>query len=157
HAARVLGTTAKVVMPKTADPGRIAKCRAAGAEVILVADVHTAFEEVQRIARREDRTFVHPFEGRGIVLGTATIGLELVEQIPGLDAVVVPVGGGGLVAGIACAVKQLREGCTVHGVEPHGASSMHRSLTAGSPQAIEAVRTIAHSPGAPRAEPHTFA
>ena len=104
YAASVLGTTAKVVMPKTASPFRIAGSRELGAEVELVDDVHIAFERVRQIEREEGRHFVHPFEGPRTALGTATLGLEFMEQAPGLDAVVVPIGGGGLAAGVAAAV-----------------------------------------------------
>jgi threonine dehydratase len=156
YAARVVGTSARLVMPETANPGRIAACRAADCEVVLVPTIHEALAAVERIVADEGRTFVHPFEGPDTVLGTATLGLELVEQIPDLDAVVVPIGGGGLCAGVAAAVKQARPGCRVIGVEPDGADTMHRSFAAGRPVGIDAVRTIADSLGAPRAEPYTF-
>lgn len=104
----------------------------------------------------EGRFFVHPFEGYRTALGTATLGLEFCEQIPDLDAVVVPIGGGGLCAGVSMALKLLRPRCLVFGVEPVGADSMHRSFAAGSPQAIEKVETIADSLGAPYAAPYTF-
>jgi threonine dehydratase len=156
YAARVLGTNAKVVMPKTANPVRVAACRRWGAEVELVEDVHRAFERVHEIEGAEGRTFVHPFEGPRTALGTATLGLELCDQIGDLDAVIVPIGGGGLCAGVATAVKLARPHCRVFGVEPEGADSMRRSLAAGKPQAIEAVRTIADSLGAPHAAPYSF-
>jgi threonine dehydratase len=156
YAARVLGSTAKVVMPKSASPLRVTRCRELGAEVELVDDVHRAFERVRQIEREEGRTFVHPFEGPLTALGTATLGLELVEQVDGLDAVVVPIGGGGLCAGVAAAVKLVRPTCQVFGVEPAGADTMTRSLAAGTPQAIDAVRTIADSLGAPHAAPYSF-
>jgi threonine dehydratase len=156
YAARVLGSTAKVVMPKTANPYRVARCRELGAEVELVDDVHKAFDRVRQIEADEGRTFVHPFEGPATALGTATLGLELLEQVGGLDAVIVPIGGGGLCAGVAAAVKLLQPRCLVFGVEPEGADSMRRSLAAGSPQAIDAVRTIADSLGAPHAAPYSF-
>lgn len=155
-AARSVGTTAKVVMPKTADPARVALCRAFGAEVMLVDDVHHAFDDVKRIEREEGRTFIHPFEGELTVFGTATVGYELCNQIENLDAVIVPVGGGGLIAGVACAVKQMQPRCKVYGVEPEGADSMSRSFAAGSPQSIEKVATIADSLGAPYALPCSF-
>ena len=155
-AARHVGTTAKVVMPKAANPVRIALCRSLAAEVVLVDDVHHAFDTVQRIEREEGRTFIHPFEGELTVLGTATVGYELCNQIESLDAVIVPVGGGGLIAGVACAVKQMQPHCKVYGVEPEGADSMTRSFAAGSPQSIEKVRTIADSLGAPYALPYSF-
>jgi len=156
YAASVLGTTAKVVMPKSANPFRVEGCRALGATVELVSDVHQAFARVQEIEATESRTFVHPFEGPKTALGTATLGLELVEQVEGLDAVIVPIGGGGLCAGVAAAVKLAAPGTLVFGVEPEGADSMHRSFAAGSPQAIDAVRTIADSLGAPYAAPYSF-
>jgi threonine dehydratase len=156
YAARVLGTTAKVVMPKTANPARVAACRWWGAEVELVENVHRAFERVREIETGERRTFVHPFEGPLTALGTATVGLELAGQAPDLDAVIVPIGGGGLCAGVATAVKLALPRCQVFGVEPEGADSMRRSLDAGKPQSIEAVRTIADSLGAPHAAPYSF-
>jgi threonine dehydratase len=157
YAAGVLGTTARVVMPRSASPFRIEGCQALGATVELVDDVHKAFERVHQIEAEEGRTFVHPFEGPATALGTATLGLELVEQIPDLDAVIVPIGGGGLCAGVAAAVKLARPQCLVFGVEPEGADTMHRSFQAGSPQSIDAVRTIADSLGAPHAAPYSFA
>jgi threonine dehydratase len=156
YAARVLGTTAKVVMPRTANPARVAACRWWGAEVDLVDDVHRAFERVREIEAAEGRTFVHPFEGPRTALGTATLGLELATQAPDLDAVIVPIGGGGLCAGVATAIKLALPRCQIFGVEPEGADSMHRSLAAGKPQSIEAVRTIADSLGAPHAAPYSF-
>lgn len=155
-AARSVGTTAKVVMPKTANPARVALCRAYGAEVVLTDDVYAAFTEVERIQHDEGRTFIHPFEGERTVLGTATVGLELCNQVDDLDAVIVPVGGGGLIAGVACAVKQMQPHCKVYGVEPEGADSMSRSFKTGSPQKLERVATIADSLAAPYALPYSF-
>jgi threonine dehydratase len=156
YAASTLGTTAKVVMPSTSSAFRVARCRALGAEVELVEDVHRAFDRVHEIEAEEGRTFVHPFEGPLTVLGTATLGLELALQVPDLDAVVVPIGGGGLCAGVAAAVKLTQPRCQVLGVEPEGADTMRRSFEAGSPQGIDAVRTIADSLGAPHAAPYSF-
>jgi threonine dehydratase len=156
YAAAALGTTAKVVMPKSANPFRVEGCRGLGATVELVDNVHQAFDRVHEIEAGEGRTFVHPFEGPKTALGTATVGLELVEQTQGLDAVIVPIGGGGLCAGVAAAVKLASPRTLVFGVEPEGADSMHRSFARGSPQSIEAVRTIADSLGAPHAAPYSF-
>jgi threonine dehydratase len=156
-AAHLLGTTAKVVMPRTANPFRVGRCRGYGAEVVLVDDVQTAFARVHEIEKDEGRTFVHPYEGYRTALGTATIGLEFLTQAPDLDAVIIPIGGGGLCAGMAAAIKQLKPACTVYGVEPTGADSMARSFAAGSPQPIERVRTIADSLGAPFALPYSYA
>jgi threonine dehydratase len=157
YAAGVLGTSAKVVMPRSANSARVAGCQAYGTEVVFVGDVHEAFDEVRRIERQEGRAFIHPFEGKNTILGTATVGLEMAEELPQLDAVIVPIGGGGLCAGVACAIKQALPRCRLFGVEPEGADSMHRSFASGRPEAIEEVRTIADSLGAPHAEPYSFA
>ena len=156
YAAKILGSSAKVVMLAAANPLRVELCRRYGAEIVQVDDVHTAFETAKRIESEDGRAFVHPFEGRLTVLGQATLGLELCRQVEDLDAVVVPIGGGGLCAGIARAVKLLQPRCMVFGVEPEGADTMHRSFAAGTPQAIDAVETIADSLGAPHAAPYSF-
>jgi len=156
YAAQALGTTAKVVMPKSANAARVAGCKAYGTEIVFVDDVHEAFDEVRRIEHEERRAFIHPFEGRTTITGTATVGLEWVNQVPGLDAVVVPIGGGGLCAGVAAAVKEVEPHCLVFGVEPEGADTMHRSFDSGKPEAIDRVRTIADSLGAPHTEPYSF-
>lgn len=161
YCSRVLGTTATVVMPKSANPFRVQVCRELGATVELVENVHVAFARVHEIEDSEGRTFVHPYEGPKTALGTASVGLEFMEQIASadttLDAVIVAAGGGGLTGGVACAVKQMHPETMVYVVEPVGADSLHRSFLAGSPQAIDAVRTIADSLGAPRCEPYSFA
>lgn len=156
YTAQVVGTHAKVVMPRTASSIRVARARSFGAEVILVDNVHQAFEETKRLEKEEGRYFVHPFEGPYTALGTATLGLEFVEQVPDLDAVIVPIGGGGLCAGVAMAVKTASPNTAVYGVEPTGADTMTRSFDKGSPQEIDAVNTIADSLGAPHAAPYSF-
>jgi threonine dehydratase len=160
YSARILGTTAKVVMPERANPFRIQLCKDFGGIVELVANVHEAFDRAEEIARTEGRSFVHPFEGPKTALGTASVGMELVEQVHtagvSLDAVIVAAGGGGLSGGVACAVKQMVPAAAVYAVEPEGADSLSRSFKNGSPQAIDAVRTIADSLGAPRCEPYSF-
>ncbi len=157
-AARSLGTTAKVVMPETADPFRVERCRGLGAEVVLAGDVHAAFAETERIEREEGRAFVHPFEGPRTALGTATLGRELLRQAPELDAVIVPVGGGGLAAGVAAAVKLTRPECLVIGVEPEGNDTMLRSLRSGHPEKAKegGPRTIADSLSPPYSLPYSL-
>ncbi|MGH9172024.1 MAG: threonine ammonia-lyase [Acidimicrobiales bacterium] len=160
YSAGILGTTAKVVMPRNANAFRVELCHRYGGEIEFVDNVHQAFDRAAEIAGDEGRTFVHPFEGPKTALGTASLGVELLEQVQGqggtLDAVIVAVGGGGLSAGVACAVKQLNPATAVYAVEPEGADSLRRSFEAGSPQSIEAVRTIADSLGAPRCEEYSF-
>ena len=155
-AAQVTGTSAKVIMIQTANALRIARSREFGAEVLIAGTAHQAFAQAEEIVRREGRSMIHPFEGRNTALGTATLGAEFLQQAPYLDAVIVPIGGGGLCAGVAAAFKLLRPQCRVYAVEPEGADSMRRSFAAGSPQSIEKVATIADSLGAPYALPITF-
>lgn len=161
YCARQLGSTAKVVMPKNANPYRVQLCRDLNVEVELVENVHEAFARVKEIEATEGRTFVHPYEGPKTALGTASVGMEFIDQTRAagvtLDAVIVAAGGGGLTAGVACAVKLMSPSTKVYVVEPEGADTLRRSFIAGSPQAIDAVRTIADSLGAPRCEPYSFA
>lgn len=156
-AAQAVGTSAKVVMIRSASPVRIEACRSYGAEVVLAGDVYEAFAKVEEIRETENRFFVHPFEGPKVAAGTGTVGLEICEQIGDFDALVIPIGGGGLCAGISSTVKQLNPGCEIFGVEPEGADSMHRSFASGKAEKIERVHTIADSLGAPFAMPYSFA
>lgn len=149
YAAKAMGVSAKVVMHKKANPARVAKCRRLGAEVVLADDIMQAFDIVAGLERDEGRTFVHPFEGESTVAGTATVGAEFHDQVPDLDAVIVAVGGGGLVAGIASATKAMRPTCQTIGVEPEGARGLTDSLAAGAPLDRVHVDTVADSMGAP--------
>lgn len=155
-AARALGSTAKVVMIGSANPYRVKACKAYGAEVVMVDDVHDAFDVAKAIEREEGRYFVHPFEGPEVATGTGTVGLEICEQLDEFDALIVPIGGGGLMAGIASVVRQLRPSVEIIGVEPCGANSMRLSFDAGEPRGIDRIRTIADSLGAPYAMPYSF-
>ena len=155
-AAASVGVSARVVMIATANPLRVELCRAFGAEIIFAPNAHAGFELVKQVEGEEGRTLIHPFEGRVTATGTATVGLELMEQAADLDAVIIPIGGGGLCAGISSCVKLLAPRCEVFGVEPEGADSMYRSFRAGAPQSIERVATIADSLGAPYALPISF-
>ena len=100
-AANLLGTTAKVVMPKTANPFRVAMAKSYGADVLLMDSIADAFAKVEEISTSEGRTFIHPFEGKQTFAGAGTLGLEFLKQAGPLDAIIVPVGGGGLIAGVA--------------------------------------------------------
>lgn len=156
YAAQTVGTHAKVLMSKRADPSRIHACRSFGAELVLTEDIHEAFRLAHEVEVQEGRTMIHAFDGPLIAQGTATIGLEFISQVPRLDAVIVPIGGGGLCAGVAAAIKQINPGCLVYGVEPFGADVMYQSLLADHPGEIESVRSIADSLGAPHALPYSF-
>ena len=96
YAGQALGVSAKVVMHRGANPARVAKCRAFGAEVVLVDDMSLSFPTMEEIASQENRSIIHPFEGIRTMQGTATVGLEIAESVAALDAVIVAVGGGDL-------------------------------------------------------------
>lgn len=160
YAAKALNTHAKVVMPANAPTARVDKCRSLGTEVVLVENVTVGFQEVEQIEQREGRKFIHPFDGPKTVLGTGTVGLELYRQAQRqnleLDMVIIPIGGGGLAAGMSAAIKQCNPHCEIYGVEPHGACSMSLSFASGQPEKIESVETVAKSLGAPFALPYSF-
>lgn len=156
HASQKLGVPAKVVMLASANPARLALARACGAEVLLAPDGATGFAMVADIQAKEGRFFVHPFNGLRTILGTATLGAEWVEQSGGLDAVVLPIGGGGLAAGVATAFKLLMPGVAVYGVEPAGATGMAQSFAAGGPVKLGAMSSIADSLCAPHTEAYSY-
>jgi threonine dehydratase len=156
-AAREVGTSAKIVMKAGANPFRVAECRRYGGEIVFEADFHAAFRRVEEIREKEGRTLVHPFEGLRTAMGTGTLGLEFIEQAPDLEAVIVPIGGGGLAAGLSTAIRLVKPDCRIFGVEPFGADTMYRSFQAGSPQSVEKIDTIADSLGAPYALPISYA
>jgi threonine dehydratase len=143
-AARELGAPAVVVMPTTAPPIKIAGARAFGAEVIFAGTT-----SVERRARAEKEaatrglTMVPPFDHEWIIAGQGTAGLEILEQQPDVAAVLVPIGGGGLVAGVAAAIKQTRPRVKVIGVEPTGAAAMKASVDAGHAVTLDRTDTIA--------------
>lgn len=157
YAAHQHRVSAKVVMPRTASPVRRELCVSYGAEVILAETIQECFARIETIAATEQRSIIHPFEGRQIAIGTGTLGLEIHEQLSSADVVIVPVGGGGLAAGVACAIKQLNPRCRVYGIEPAGAPSMRQSLERGEPVALSRTDTIADSLASPCALPYSFA
>ncbi len=143
HASR-LGVKATIVMPEATPIMKVANTRAHGARVVLHgANYDEAYAEARRLEQLEHLTFVHPFDDPDVIAGQGTIALEVLEQEPGLDAIVVPVGGGGLVSGIAAAAKALRPGIRVIGVETEVLPSMLQAVEAGRPVTLEAANTIA--------------
>jgi threonine dehydratase len=143
HAA-ALGIRAQIVMPLATPQIKVAATRGFGADVVLHgSNYDEACEEALRRCVEEGRTFIHPFDDAEIINGQGTIGLELLEQVPDLEAVVVPIGGGGLISGMACALKETNPRIRVIGVEPEKLPSMLRAREAGAPVTLNAEATIA--------------
>ena len=143
-AATRAGVDAKIVMPEYAPVSKVEATKAYGAEVILHgADYDAAQERAYELRDAEDRTYVHAFDDERVMAGQGTIGLEIVEDCPELDTVVVPVGGGGLISGVATAVKANDPDVRVVGVQAEGASAMARSLQKGELTELDEVDTIA--------------
>jgi threonine dehydratase len=156
-AARDAGVQCTVVMPAAASRTKVDASRGYGAEVVLHgASSIEAFARAHELASERSLTFVHPFDDEAIMAGQGTVGLEIVEQMPDVEDVIVPIGGGGLIAGVAVAVKELRPSARVFGVEPTGAAVMRQSLDAGRPVRPEIVKTIADGLAAPMAGDLTF-
>lgn len=157
HAGR-LGTRAEICMPLYTPMFKVAATRGWGAEVILHGEnFDQALAEARRRAADCGLTFLHAFNQPAVIAGQGTTGLELLDQVPDLEAVVVPVGGGGLIGGIACAVKQTRPEVRVIGVEPAAMPSMQAALDAGEPVEIPANATIADGVAVQRAGDQTLA
>lgn len=138
-----------VVMPAGASRAKAAAAAAYGAEVVLHGEhVGETFARMEELRAERGLTFVHPFDDVRIIAGQGTVGLEIVEDLPEVDVVIVGVGGGGLISGIAAAVKQLRPGVRVYGVEPERSNAVSAALAAGEVVRIQPV-SIADGLGAP--------
>lgn len=145
YAAHVLGASATVVMPETVSPSIVEMCRAYGATVLLRGAIYDdTLALAHEVERAEGRTFVHAYEDPLVIAGQGTIGLEVLDDLPEVDTVVVPVGGGGLVCGIALAVKErARRPIEIVAVEPEGSDNLARSVRAGRPVLLDAPRSVA--------------
>jgi threonine ammonia-lyase medium form len=143
YGAAAEGLHCVVVMPAYASPAKIAACRGYGAEVVVDGDVHEAFEKARELEEARGLTLLHPYDDPLIIAGQGTIGLEILEDLPGVKTVLVPIGGGGLISGIAAAVKLSRPEIRVIGVEPEGAPTLSRALERGAPVRLDSVDTIA--------------
>ncbi|HEY2584302.1 MAG TPA: threonine ammonia-lyase [Tepidisphaeraceae bacterium] len=141
---QTLNIPVTVVMPKWAPIVKVSNCRGFGAEVIQEGEnLGESLEVAKSIAARTGQTFVHGFDDPDIIAGQGTMGLEIPEDVPDVDAVIVPVGGGGLIAGVGTAIKSLRPNARIIGVEPHNAPTFRASLDAGKPVSVTPVATLA--------------
>ncbi len=143
-AARDMGIPATICIPAGAPLSKIEAARSYGANVVLVPGVYDdAHAEAVRLRDEQGLTFIHPFDDERVMAGQGTIGLEIAEQLPDVDAVLVPIGGGGLIAGVASALRQLKPACRIIGVQAAGAASMADSLRAGHILTLPEVHTVA--------------
>jgi len=142
-AAAVVGAPCTVVMPADAPRSKQEAVRGYGATIVPHADRATLFDRLREEEARTGATFVHPFDDPVGLAGAGTVGLEIVEQVPDVSCVVVPVGGGGLMAGVACAIRALRPECRLIGVELAAGPGMAPALAAGKPVPVPRPRTRA--------------
>ena len=141
-------------MPEGTPLVKVTATKGYGAEVILFGDsFHEAFEHAMELKEKRNLVFIHPFEDPKIIAGQGTIGLELLEQAPELDLVVVPVGGGGVISGIAIALKSLKPSIQVIGVQASNSPSVYRSFRSGKAEMVEAKATIAEGIAVKQASP----
>ena len=143
-AARDMGIPATICIPAGAPLSKIEATRSYGANVVLVPGVYDdAHAEAVRLRDEQGLTFIHPFDDERVMAGQGTIGLEIAEQLPDVDVVLVPIGGGGLIAGVVSALRQLKPACRIIGVQAAGAASMADSLRAGHILTLPEVHTVA--------------
>lgn len=143
-AATHMGVRSIVCMPDGAPIMKVESTRRLGAEVRLVKGSYDdAHDEAVRLQEKTGATLIHPYDDEDVICGQGTIGLEIMDQLEGVDAVVVPVGGGGLISGVACAVKSLKPSCQVFGVQAAGASAMAESFRRGDWYASDTASTFA--------------
>ena len=143
-AAQKAGIKSVVCLPDSAPISKIEATKAYGAEIILVPGVYDdAYNKALELAASEGYSFVHPFDDEDVIAGQGTIALEILEEMSDIDCIIVPIGGGGLIAGIAYAVKKLRPSIKVYGVQAAGAPSMYNSIKNGKIEHLSSVSTIA--------------
>lgn len=143
-AATKSGIKSIICLPDSAPISKVEATKAYGAEVCLVQGVYDdAYAKALELQKEKGYTFIHPFNDENVIAGQGTIGLELLDQLPSLDAVIVPVGGGGLISGVAFAIKQLKPDIKVYGVQAKGAASMYNSIKDKKIECLPGVSTIA--------------
>ena len=156
HASSVLGLDAIVLMPESTPANYVDATRGYGAKVQLAPTIAEAFAEAERY-KSEGRVFVHPFDDELVMAGQGTVGLEVFEDLPEVTDVVVSIGGGGLMSGVASAIKAKKPGVKIWGVETVGADAMSQALGAGHPVTLPAITSIAKTLGAPSVSEATLA
>ena len=156
-AATTHGIKSLICLPDNAPISKIEATKWYGADVCLVEGVYDdAYQKALKLRDEKGYTFVHPFDDEDVIAGQGTIGLELLEQLPDLDAVIVPIGGGGLISGVAFAIKHLNPNVKIYGVQASGAPSMLNSIEHNKIERMGFVRTIADGIAVKEPGEHTF-
>lgn len=155
HAAHTLGLKSTILMPESTPKNYVEATRGYGAQIKFAKNVHEAFTEVAEFERL-GWAFVHPFDDPAVMAGQGTIGLEILEDAPQVTDVIVSIGGGGLMSGVASAVKALKPSVHVWGVETEGADCMAKSMAAGRVITLDAITSIARTLGAPAPSERTL-
>lgn len=156
YAGGIAGVPTTVVMPETASPIKAEATRGYGAKVVLHGTAADAYVRCMEICKAENLVFVPSFDDPMLMRGHASLGLEVVEDVPDVETMIVGIGGGGLIGGLAMAREALKAKFKLYGVEPEGAAGMARSLEAGKPVRLDKVATIADGLGAPFVGDHCF-
>ena len=156
-AANRVGAECTIIMPATVAPARIRMVEEQGATVILAPNMNEVFTLMNTVRVERNLTLVHPFDDPLVMAGQGTVGLEIVEQVPAVTAVVIGIGGGGLIGGIATAIKSLKPNVKIYGVEPVGAATMYQSRQRGAASHLDKIETIADGLSAPYVSETTFA
>lgn len=156
-AATANGIKSLICLPDGAPISKVEATKKYGAEVCLVKGVYDdAYAKAMELKDSMGYTFIHPFDDIDVIAGQGTIGLEILDQLPDLDAVIVPIGGGGLISGVAFAIKSLKPECKVYGVQAEGAPSMYRSIKDSEIINLDSVKTIADGIAVKTPGEHTF-
>jgi len=154
---QLLGIPVTVVMPRFAPLMKVMNCRRLGATVVLQGtDISEARARADEIAAEKQLTYINGFDDPAIIAGQGTLGLEIAEQVPDVDAVIVPIGGGGLIAGVALALKTLKPRVQIIGVEPERAASFTAAMQAGRPVKVEVKPTLADGLSVPQVGENAF-
>lgn len=146
-----------ICLPDSAPISKVEATKSYGAEVCMVNGVYDdAYKKALELKEEKNYTFVHPFDNEDVIAGQGTIGLEILEQMPDVEAVIVPIGGGGLISGVAFAIKNLNPNIKVYGVQASGAPSMRNSIRDGKIECLDHVSTIADGIAVKEPGEHTF-
>jgi threonine dehydratase len=156
HAGRH-GVRARIVMPLPTPLTKVSATRAYGAEVVLHGtNYDEAYENAMELSQQDSLVLIHAFDDESVIAGQGTLGLEILQQHPDIEVIVSPIGGGGLIGGVACAVKESRPSVKVYGVQPSRIPSMKAAIAAGKPVTLDSAKTIADGIAVRRAGDYTL-